>query len=239
MKKVRLALCAVVAICSAGLASADVRMFDAWHPTGLPDMDSQFGRHIWTTSHLFICPQLSQLGPGLRCIPEGRMIAPGVGAMVTGAAVVDDKESFIQHSEVFIQLRFDDGRAGFIEPYKASSFQSEEAHAQALAKQRAWQAKTDADEAKLKAESDAYVAKGMAEAKRMVKEAERCSKARYYIGMSETEAKAKLCKPGHINRTVTATGNRAQWVYEGLPGEGNGYLYFEDGRLVAFQQRDE
>jgi hypothetical protein len=49
------------------------------------------------------------------------------------------------------------------------------------------------------------------------------------IGMSDTEVVALICKPDHINTTVTPTYRREQWVYSG------DFLYFEDGRLVALQ----
>jgi hypothetical protein len=39
-------------------------------------------------------------------------------------------------------------------------------------------------------------------------------------------------KPDHVNRTVTASGVREQWVYPGYE-----YLYFEDGRLVAIEDK--
>ena len=54
------------------------------------------------------------------------------------------------------------------------------------------------------------------------------------IGMSADTVKNETAwgKPDHVNRTVTASGVREQWVYPGYE-----YLYFEDGRLVAIQDK--
>lgn len=51
------------------------------------------------------------------------------------------------------------------------------------------------------------------------------------IGMTTGQVEVSLWgKPESVNRTVTASGVREQWVY------GNGqYLYFEDGVLTSFQ----
>jgi hypothetical protein len=51
------------------------------------------------------------------------------------------------------------------------------------------------------------------------------------IGMTPEDVRASSWgKPDHINRTTSAYGTREQWVY----GSG-GYLYFEDGILMTFQ----
>ena len=50
------------------------------------------------------------------------------------------------------------------------------------------------------------------------------------IGMSMQEALASSWgKPRKVNRTITATRIREQWVYSGS------YLYFEDGVLTSIQ----
>ena len=53
------------------------------------------------------------------------------------------------------------------------------------------------------------------------------------IGMTAEQVRkdSSWGSPDHINRTVTAVGERQQWVYPG------GYLYFEDSKLVAIQTR--
>lgn len=51
------------------------------------------------------------------------------------------------------------------------------------------------------------------------------------LGMSPEEVKASSWgKPRDINRTTTVWGVREQWVYD------SGYLYFEDGKLIAIQE---
>jgi hypothetical protein len=50
------------------------------------------------------------------------------------------------------------------------------------------------------------------------------------LGMTPDEAKAAIGEPLRVNRTVTATGTREQWVY------GERFLvYFTDGKLDAWQ----
>ena len=50
------------------------------------------------------------------------------------------------------------------------------------------------------------------------------------IGMTEADVLDSMWgKPRKINRTTRASGESAQWVYDG------GYLYFENGRLTAVQ----
>ncbi len=50
------------------------------------------------------------------------------------------------------------------------------------------------------------------------------------IGMSECAAAAAWGRPEKINRTTSARGTRAQWVYGG-----HNYLYFDDGVLTTVQ----
>ncbi len=50
------------------------------------------------------------------------------------------------------------------------------------------------------------------------------------IGMSQEDVVASMWgKPRKINRTITASEIREQWVYDG------GYLYFTNGRLTTIQ----
>lgn len=51
------------------------------------------------------------------------------------------------------------------------------------------------------------------------------------IGSSELDAMGAWGFPDHVNTTALEHGKREQWVYEDL-----GYLYFENGRLVAIQR---
>jgi hypothetical protein len=63
------------------------------------------------------------------------------------------------------------------------------------------------------------------------------------IGMTEWEVVASTtwCLPSHINDTETAGHTRRQLVYRSnVAGSGghDGYLYFENGRLVAIQRQN-
>jgi hypothetical protein len=53
------------------------------------------------------------------------------------------------------------------------------------------------------------------------------------IGMTAQQVREETSwgAPRSVNRTITASGAREQWVYPGPQ-----YLYFEDGRLVTIQQ---
>ena len=50
------------------------------------------------------------------------------------------------------------------------------------------------------------------------------------LGMSTDDVIASWGKPDHVNTTLTAYGKTEQWIY------GDAYLYFDDGRLSAYQQ---
>jgi hypothetical protein len=63
------------------------------------------------------------------------------------------------------------------------------------------------------------------------------------IGMTRLEVAhdSTWCIPSAINQTITAGAKREQHVYHGdEPGSGGntGYLYYENGRLVAIQRRN-
>lgn len=53
------------------------------------------------------------------------------------------------------------------------------------------------------------------------------------FGMSRCTAIAAYGRPADVNRTVTASGEREQWVYDRQ--RGRLYLYFTNGQLDAFQ----
>jgi hypothetical protein len=67
-----------------------------------------------------------------------------------------------------------------------------------------------------------------------IEESKKCNAGfpRLRIGMSDADVVRAVCIPDHINSTVTLSGKREQWVYAN-----GGYLYFEDGQLVAIQSR--
>lgn len=52
------------------------------------------------------------------------------------------------------------------------------------------------------------------------------------LGMTKEMVRQAWGEPDRINRTVSTTGVREQWVYE---GKKNVYLYFDDGVLTSFQ----
>jgi hypothetical protein len=53
------------------------------------------------------------------------------------------------------------------------------------------------------------------------------------IGMDGQDTMATWGWPEGVNTDETSSGIREQWVYPG-----RGYLYFENGRLVAIQRRN-
>lgn len=53
-------------------------------------------------------------------------------------------------------------------------------------------------------------------------------------GMTEKQVVEKIGNPREINRTETARGERAQFVYRQPPNDW-AYLYFEDHTLVSMQ----
>jgi hypothetical protein len=62
------------------------------------------------------------------------------------------------------------------------------------------------------------------------------------IGMTQLEVQQDTpwCVPSSINETITAGGKRVQYVYyadQWGSGGNTGFLYFENGRLVAIQRR--
>lgn len=52
-----------------------------------------------------------------------------------------------------------------------------------------------------------------------------------FIGMTKAQVKASWGSPKDINRSVGSWGVHEQWIY----GDFGPYLYFENGRLTAFQ----
>jgi hypothetical protein len=65
------------------------------------------------------------------------------------------------------------------------------------------------------------------------------------LGMTSEVAEACLGRPDDVNRTTSARGVREQWVYPERRWLENGqwvsrnrmYLYFDDGRLISFQEQ--
>ena len=67
--------------------------------------------------------------------------------------------------------------------------------------------------------------------KRAAIEAKYCTGGELRIGIDGGAAIRAWCFPAHTNTTETLGGMREQWVYRD-----RGYLYFENGRLVAIQR---
>jgi hypothetical protein len=86
---------------------------------------------------------------------------------------------------------------------------------------------------------DSFVAKLRAQAAAKERTNGQCpAKGKLQIGMLKDEVRAAWCMPWSINTTETAKGIVSeQWVYESPPYT-IGYLYFENGRLVAIQRRN-
>jgi hypothetical protein len=235
MKKRILALCAAVAICSAGCAPASnepakVQACDAAHPCGDP---AAVGRRIWARQITFMCSQLERLGGGIViCSGNHEHIDAGTGATIIGFAAVDNHQDYIN-------LKLDDGRSGFIRSSEDVDFESDEKHAEELAKELARKAELAEFEAKLereRAERDAQFKKDLAARnERMNRCLSDLDKLR--IGMTEQEVKPIIaCTLPEVNTTETAAGIRKQVVLHVTETWVVGYLYFEDGRLVAFQR---
>jgi hypothetical protein len=65
----------------------------------------------------------------------------------------------------------------------------------------------------------------------------RCAAGHPKIGMTRLDAYLEWCRAWDFNTTETAAGIREQWVYKDRGGDIlRGYLYFENGRLVAIQR---
>jgi hypothetical protein len=72
---------------------------------------------------------------------------------------------------------------------------------------------------------------------------DRIERHELWIGMTERQAELSVGQTLYKNKTITATGVSEQWVYDtsdtpitsAILGEFSGYLYFENGLLVAIQ----
>ena len=66
-----------------------------------------------------------------------------------------------------------------------------------------------------------------------------CAAGKLRIGMTRAEAFREWCRPWTVNTEETMGGAREQWVYRDNVGTSlltRGYLYFENGHLVAIQR---
>jgi hypothetical protein len=111
-------------------------------------------------------------------------------------------------------------------------------HQKFLDEQREKRAEMEAEQKRLEAERIAAKKKADGEAAVWKAKNQKCDDGwdRLSIGMTQKEAFALACEPWDVNTTETLMHKTAQWVYS--QGHRNGYLYFEDGRLVAIQRRN-
>lgn len=65
-------------------------------------------------------------------------------------------------------------------------------------------------------------------------ERERVARGVVWIGAPAVAAELAWGRPVRTNRTVTAAGEREQWIYRG-----GSYVYVENGRVVAIQETGE
>jgi hypothetical protein len=79
------------------------------------------------------------------------------------------------------------------------------------------------------------------QAMRRTEQVENAVQARkVFIGMSAADVVRSWGPPTKVNRTVTASGAREQWIYRGGDKIGDEkYLYIENGVVEAFQDSRE
>jgi hypothetical protein len=225
-------LSAIAMICSAGLASANDRDTMLVTPGSdghdnhatyrQVDVRTIIGRHLWTTitGYLNPCPNVacSLYSDGVS--GPGDLLNPGTGFTVLGA--IDGPHGIT----TFAQVRLDDGRAGFLLPGRWSTEDPKITMDHFRAGLQHGTAKIDAEFAAKRAEIAAYW-----------DHEKICAAGKPEIGMTKDEAVKAWCQPWHINTDQTAFGVREQWVY-GRSDYIRGYLYFENGRLVAIQRQN-
>ena len=101
-----------------------------------------------------------------------------------------------------------------------------------------------------------YIAASNAESQRLVEAAQKQREAyaqahpeygnavlnrQIAVGMSADDVTASLGKPHYVNKSVSAYGTNAQWVYDycvvmGQSVYGSVYVYFDSGRVSSWQQ---
>jgi hypothetical protein len=205
-----LALAAIVLICFAGCAPnspapGQIQACDTTRRCGEPAADALIGRHVWARGLTSMCPRLSDVGLGLVTCSGYESINAGVGATVIGFAATN-------LNGPYVHIRLDDGRTGFIRASEAAEFETDERHAEKLAK-------THADEEvrqRQLAEIDAQQKKDRAEIAAKHAQIDRCISGldKLHIGMTEQEAKSiAACVPLHkVNTTETVGGMGKQVV---------------------------
>lgn len=58
---------------------------------------------------------------------------------------------------------------------------------------------------------------------------------RIWVGMTRSQLIASLGDPNTVNRSVSGSGQREQWVYRSYYGYSATYVYVQDGRVTSFQ----
>jgi hypothetical protein len=223
-------LCAAVVICSAGHASANVLLYDeATKTANQVDARATIGRHFWTRLHddltpcsWYACPSSYVGGIAIEG-DDGVTIEPG-----TGFTVISIASGHYGIGE-FAQVRLDDGRVGFLHDL---SWTTEDP----ALKKAERQAKAERE----RAQSDADLKKRFAEWRAADARADRCVAGldKLHVGMTEVETRPIIsCVPlPKVNTTETASGLHKQVVLYMGESSVAGYLYFENGRIVAIQR---
>ena len=130
---------------------------------------------------------------------------------------------------VFAFVRSDDGRAGYTRADLPFWLDAAEVERQRAAQERKRQeiiAELERHQAENRAEFD----RRRQEHEAVVRHERQCDAGQPRIGMTRGEAQQAWCAPQNVHTTETAAGIREQWVYSW------GYLYFDNGRLVAIQR---
>jgi hypothetical protein len=206
-----LAAIAAIAICS-GTCAVDARNWT------VDQIRALIGQHFWPKSrtNMDICQK-----PEWPC-----PLSPGYFGKRQGFTVL----GFVPGPYgiwAYAQIRADDGTTGllrFSDP--DTEWETEDSQARELRE-------LNERLARFRAESDARLKKSLAEINANSERERKCAAGKPVIGMSKTEALKVWCEPSNVNTTETAGGTREQWVFKD-----RGYLYFENGVLVAIQRRN-
>jgi hypothetical protein len=177
------------------------------------DPAAAIGQRFWTSVFASLAPCPAVLCPNYEF---GDTIRPGTGFTLLGIF-----NGMGGPLATFVQVRLDDGRVGFFLCCGPWDTQDPEA------KTREYMAGVQRRLGAI----NALVAKERADREALREEERRCAAGWPQIGMTREEARRVWCEPWTVNTTETARGLLEQWVYRD-----RGYLYFDDGRLVAIQR---
>lgn len=83
-------------------------------------------------------------------------------------------------------------------------------------------------------ESQAAVQIDMSKARAMTADEQKIIQGKIYVGMTEDLVRISWGDPHDINKTTTASGTHAQWVYE-VGRYSRNYVYVENGKVTSIQ----